>query len=336
MLISFIIPIYNVSPYLRKCLDSVNSQGLAEDDYEVIMVNDGSTDSSPEICREYALNYKNFRLINQDNSGLSAARNSGLSKALGQYVFFVDSDDYLVDGSIAAVLTLLGNKLFEYDVVRFYSSYQGEKLSLGDSLKIELKCCGHDYLKRYKGSMPGFCWLYLISRSFLEQHNLYFKQYIIEDIPFTYSLFLSNPRVVSVNQHVYTYVLRSGNLTSKLSKEHCMKLLSDYIDTSTFLLEKADRYGDEYLRQAILFSLRSKSYLYSRSLSASMNYEQFVAFKNKVESVQLYPFHYSNRRIEKVLNFIFHYFPIYKLSSIAYIYLGQPFISHRRRMLSKA
>jgi len=94
--ISIIVPIYNVEKYLRECLDSIVNQDMTLTDYEIILVNDGSTDGSGEIAKEYALHYENVSYYEQKNRGQSVARNLGIEKAVGEYIMFVDSDDYLM------------------------------------------------------------------------------------------------------------------------------------------------------------------------------------------------------------------------------------------------
>ena len=91
--ISLIIPVYNVEKYIHKTLDSVLAQTFT--DYEVIMINDGSTDGSLAVLKEYASKYENFKLIDQNNCGLSRARNVGVNAAVGDYIAFLDSDDFL-------------------------------------------------------------------------------------------------------------------------------------------------------------------------------------------------------------------------------------------------
>lgn len=92
---SIIIPVYNVEPYLRRCVDSVLSQSF--NDYEVILVDDGSPDRCGEICDEYARNNKSVKCIHRENGGISVARNTGLNAATGEYVIFIDSDDMWSD-----------------------------------------------------------------------------------------------------------------------------------------------------------------------------------------------------------------------------------------------
>ena len=93
--LSVIVPIYNVENYLHKCIDSLLQQDLSADEYEIILVDDGSPDRCGEICDEYATKHSNVQVIHRENGGLGAARNSGIDVAQGIFVQFVDSDDYL-------------------------------------------------------------------------------------------------------------------------------------------------------------------------------------------------------------------------------------------------
>lgn len=114
MIISIIIPVYNTAQYLRHCLQSVVDQKLA--DYEVILVNDASTDNSLGICIEWCESYPEFRIISHThNRGLSEARNTGLQHASGQFVSFLDSDDFLAPGTLSAALDEIGDA----DVLEF-------------------------------------------------------------------------------------------------------------------------------------------------------------------------------------------------------------------------
>ena len=95
-LVSIIIPVYNAEHTLCKCLDSILEQDF--NNYEIILVNDGSKDSSPDICNEYGSKYHNISIINQNNAGVSSARNAGLDVAKGDWITFIDSDDYIEVG----------------------------------------------------------------------------------------------------------------------------------------------------------------------------------------------------------------------------------------------
>lgn len=97
MKLSIIIPVYNVERYLRQCLESCLSQDVPKSQYEVIIVNDGSPDNSQAIIDEYSSKYDNVRVLKKKNGGLSSARNAGLNIASGDYIWFVDSDDWVAD-----------------------------------------------------------------------------------------------------------------------------------------------------------------------------------------------------------------------------------------------
>ncbi len=92
---SFLIPVYNVEPYLHKCIDSLITQDYPSEEYEIVLVDDGSTDGSPKICDDYAMNHSNIRVIHQDNRGLLQARKTGVENSNSYYLVFVDSDDYV-------------------------------------------------------------------------------------------------------------------------------------------------------------------------------------------------------------------------------------------------
>ena len=116
MKLSIIIPVYNVEQYIDECLHSVTSQGRTEDDYEIIVVNDGTLDNSMDIVDRYVCQHENISVIHQSNSGLSIARNTGLQHACGEYVWFVDSDDWIAEDALSFLFPLLDNGI---DVLAF-------------------------------------------------------------------------------------------------------------------------------------------------------------------------------------------------------------------------
>lgn len=124
LVISIIIPIFNAQPYLRKCLDSIISENI-ENIIEIILVNDGSSDGSKEIAIEYYNSYSNIRIINQDNQGAFLARNNGLVHARGEYVIFLDADDYLLEGTIEHLIRVVRKQ--NYDIVFFDVKLIGQK-----------------------------------------------------------------------------------------------------------------------------------------------------------------------------------------------------------------
>ena len=111
--ISFILPAYNVDKYIEACVVSIENQDLPMDQYEVIVVNDGSTDSTLEVVQKLALLYSNIRVINQQNQGVSIARNNGFKITRGKYIWFVDPDDTITKNCLGTLVSTMDNSDFE-------------------------------------------------------------------------------------------------------------------------------------------------------------------------------------------------------------------------------
>ena len=135
MKLSIIVPVYNTEEYLKECLDSVTPQ--LTDDMEVILVNDGSTDGSQKICEEYQEKYSQVRLINQQNQGLSAARNTGIHEAVGDYLLFIDSDDFIATSVLRDLIQFANNQdVIFLDAVKYYREDWQEPLAEGYQQKF--------------------------------------------------------------------------------------------------------------------------------------------------------------------------------------------------------
>lgn len=133
MKLSIVIPVYGVESTLDRCLKSVMDQSFA--DYEVILVDDGSTDLSPQLCDDWARKDPRIKVVHQQNGGLSAARNTGIEQAQGDYITFIDSDDYIGEGTLETVMSRLDDSidLIEYPIWRFYGAPHQSLLQLTDT-----------------------------------------------------------------------------------------------------------------------------------------------------------------------------------------------------------
>ena len=225
--LSIILPVYNVKEYLQKCLDSM----LVDNQFtgQVICVNDGSTDGSLAILEDYAGKYPNIEIISQPNAGLSAARNAGLKHATGDYVMFVDSDDWLFPNSIdKACRQIDGEDVIYFNAKKYYEDTQ----TFDADCDIEgLKHIdGQTYLASiYKRprNVPNVCVVGgLYKRSFLVENNLYNEPGIFhEDNYFTPQVLLAAKNVSSINEYVYVYRVREGSITRKVTEKHIKDLI---------------------------------------------------------------------------------------------------------------
>lgn len=241
-LLSIVIPVYNVEAYLRQCLDSVLKSDGAQN-CEVILVNDGSTDSSPEICREYTEQYGNVRLVNQPNQGLSEARNTGIRHATGKYILFLDSDDFLYEGSLKYILSNIEGSTTDIFLGRAYKYYQDTdtyRLSQKDYVPLAGKKPAEAFLTLISGNDFWFAaWLVIIEREFLLSHNLFFMKGIYhEDELWVPSVFMTAATIGFMNKGFYCYRLnRAGSIVSKPN----IKLLFDKLIVGEKLEEFASR-----------------------------------------------------------------------------------------------
>jgi len=195
-LISIIIPVYNCSIYINKCIDSIiNQKGV---DYEILLIDDGSTDSSGNICDLYAKKHKNIMVYHKENEGVSAARNTGLDNCHGEYITYVDSDDFLEPN----VLSLMLKKLLELDVDIIIGSfnkvssegdlYPSIQNTDGDSLLDANEIVEYriSYLRNpRKNQMLMICWAKLLRMSIIGKNNIRFDTSldIGEDMNFNFN-----------------------------------------------------------------------------------------------------------------------------------------------------
>lgn len=225
LILSIIVPIYNVEAYLARCLDSVYSQALPLVNYELICVNDGSTDNSLSILESYSSRFPNLRIISQANAGLSAARNTGIKNATGEYLIFLDSDDTLEPHAVERIyFQLLRNK---YDVLvgnLVWVENGQRRLSAPLACSVLANICnGQDaYVKmKQSGTYVPNAYNYIVRRQYLLEHNLYFEEGIyFEDEVWTPQLFASARLVGAIDFCHYDYILRPNSImTSAMSPQ---------------------------------------------------------------------------------------------------------------------
>lgn len=222
--ISVIVPVYNVAAYLPQCLDSILSQDY--EDLEIILIDDGSADASGCICDRYAQKDPRIHVIHQKNGGAASAKNAGLRIATGEYLAFVDSDDYLEPGAYGFLMNILretGADAVQGSFREIYRNHTEEQRIPGETLEE------YGYLLRFpKDFSCALLWNKLYRRQIF--HGVFFEEgHKIDDEYFTYQGFLQPRKVVRADHIVYNYRKRASSVMS--SPASAEQLVLDCLDS---------------------------------------------------------------------------------------------------------
>ena len=206
-LLTVVIPVYNVEKYLDRCLKSILIQEWKN--YDIILVDDGSTDRSPQICDDYVKAYDFISVIHKKNGGLSEARNTGLSQAKGEYIYFPDSDDWIEPDTFIALAEALESQKF--DVISFNREFvKGEEeVIISDPVETQVFNGKDAFVHMLKHSyITGFANDKIYRKSLFVDHDILFpKGKYYEDLGTNYKLFLSAKKVYATNQKYYHYLI---------------------------------------------------------------------------------------------------------------------------------
>ena len=305
MKLSVIVPIYRVEKYLRKCVDSLLHQDLISDEYEIILVDDGSPDACGRIADEYASTYPNIRAIHQKNGGLSVARNTGLVAAEGEYVQFVDSDDYLLPDVIPGLLHRMEEE--NLDVLRF--NYQnvnesGEAYEPYKDIKPFVDytdgiCDGKVFLNERLG-YACYAVQFIIRKEILTANNIIFKPGIrFEDTEWTPRMLLCASRVTSTDKMVYCYLLRSGSITNSCFIEGKRKIVEDKLHLIESLKKQKKESGNMLWFDGMI-SLTAISTLVMVSTDFYKERRSYLREFRRLGVLPLSLYHISERSARKV------------------------------------
>ena len=302
--LSIIVPIYGVEQYLRKCVDSLLAQDLPSSDYEIILVDDQSPDDCPQICDEYAKKSQEsraksqelpcIRVIHRKNGGLSAARNSGIEIAQGDYLMFVDSDDYIEPNVFKGLLEQVERD--KLDVLRYRLQYLNPQYEVYNPYKSD-PFKDNDYSEEVtdgvtflntRMSTACYAWAFVLKRELLDgcifTPGIYF-----EDTDWTPRMLCKANRVASTNTVVYNYLQREGSITNAVNRSKQKKVLDDKIHLIATLqqqatdLKKSGRYNRWY-RDMISNNVVSIIGMLSVEF-----YDEYDAYLSQLQQLQIYP-----------------------------------------------
>lgn len=237
-LISIIVPVYRVEEYLQRCVDSILAQTY--ENLEIILVDDGSPDGCPEICDAYARKDQRVKVIHQENAGLSGARNAGIDLAKGEYLAFVDSDDYVAPDFIEALYEVLQETGCAIGQCRF-AYVQGERLENEDNRSLRIyrgeSLMEQLYASEDEATYFVVAWNKLYRRELFEQIR-YPKGRIHEDEATTYRLFHEGRKLAFLDRALYGYFTQNtGSITSRFSKKR-LEWLKAHEERIIFFKEK--------------------------------------------------------------------------------------------------
>lgn len=217
-LISIIVPVYNVEKYIRTCIESIYRQNIDESLFEVIIVNDGTTDRSMEKIQDIISAHPNISVINQENLSLSVARNNGIAKAKGEYILMPDSDDLLVDDSLSLILEIALDSKADIIVADFLEMTT-EEIETHKSVRqmkwhVEEKS-GERLLIEDLNPRQCYVWRSLFRREFLQENHIVFVPQIrYQDVPFTHECYLKAKKCMRVSRYMNIY--RRGHESATL------------------------------------------------------------------------------------------------------------------------
>lgn len=235
--LSIIVPVYNVEDYVRPCIESIFRQGLDEDFFEVIIVNDGTEDRSIEVIQDIIEMHENITVINQENQGLSVARNNGIAVAKGEYILMPDSDDLLIENSLKPLLEKAQETKADM-VTANYISMSSEEIKAIKKCPVEQtakpvfeESSGPQMYVDHYQPYRSYVWRILFKRNFLLDNNIYFSPGIsFEDIPFTHECYLKAKLCLKTSWRLNIYRIRHdstsfpGNFSRKKAKDYCMAI----------------------------------------------------------------------------------------------------------------
>jgi len=300
MLFSLVIPIYNVEKYLERCVKSLLNQDLKTGEYEIILVNDGTKDNSLSIAKKFETENINIKVISQANKGLSGARNTGLKNAIGKYVWFIDSDDSIVNNCLKGLYDFLEAGNLDIAHIGFTHYFNdGSEKSYQPKLHPAGVVTGEKFFSEIH-TVPT-AWSFIHNRKSLTDNNLEFFEGIIhEDEEFLPRVMFYAKRVQSWSKQLYAYfensssIMGTKSLKSDLNKcvvlqnfqnflqsHNCSPAFINGLNYRAFIIFQTILMPTNFLKhsqkdQALLFTRLKNSYFYPIRWSGPLNIKFFL------------------------------------------------------------
>lgn len=300
--LSFIVPVYNTEKYISRCLDSLIAQNLQKKDYDIIVVDDGSTDNSRNIIEDYVSKNDNIILITQKNSGQSAARNAGLDRANSAYIWFIDSDDWIAENCLDLLVKIAKTDDLDAFCVAPSRPFNGDfRKEFSPEKHLGRLRTGIEVLKY--DDYPIGVWCYILKKKLILDNKIGFLNGVyFEDEDYTLKvLFYARSIRIINDMSVYSYYIRSDSVCRTISEKHIFDKLFVCFSLSGFL-DTVVRNDDVVLRDIF----EGKVYhLFitgiNESLLKDFDKNVFRGYIEKAKKLNLYPVKYRAKNLKELL-----------------------------------
>ncbi len=283
-LISVIVPIFKVERYLKKCIESIINQTYSN--LQIILIDDGSPDKCGKICEKYAAKDNRIQVVHKENGGLSDARNVGISIAKGEYIGFVDSDDYLENNMYEYLFNLLNLHNADVSICNFYNVIEGKQKinNIDDGIKIYNKV---DILKEIllDETIQSYAWNKLYKKSLF--NNIKYpvgKTY--EDIGTTFYILENCNKVAVTGKPLYNYVKRKNSIVNVISEKTIIDYIELVIKRYKYINEnysELENYNNKYLLKILKTAYMDISKLVTISLDLQEKYNELRELTKTIE-----------------------------------------------------
>lgn len=298
-MISIIVPVYNVERYLSRCIDSILSQTYS--DFELLLINDGSSDSSGIICDRYARQDERIRVFHKENAGVVSARNLGLDKAVGEWVTFVDSDDWIDQNMYQTLYNEAISAQSDFVLCDFYLYYSPDNKTLYKA--VSTKGLKEDIIRNYILSFTSLCNI-LVHRSLYEKNHLRIPEglTVCEDFWLSVQLLYHAKKISSVDVPLYFY--NRENVNSILNNPNTTRYISEckvYLDIISFF--RKEKVLDLFQKEISWRILKSKQDLI---LDPSRHKEFLELYPNSHKYILSCPSFFCSRRMKFLMWLLVH------------------------------
>lgn len=329
--LSIIIPVYNAEKYLQACFDSIKRQKFA--DYEVIIIDDGATDNSPEICDKYAENDNRVKVYHLQNGGASRARNIGFNKANGKYVYCIDNDDCIYDEYyFTRIYDYLSKN--EVDILQTGATYISDEKNAKETVvdyndapkfsinEIEIIV---DWLVK-NNKYETSCWTKIIKTDFLRENKLYFDEsLVVEDFDWNMRFLQCIKSYGILKSASYIHIFRQGSITSAKGA----KRQKNCIDQIVTIKKYADLFQTKDFSTQLnksLLSFLAYQYYITIGLASTLDKEYKKGIKKSLKEIR-YIIKFSSGKRQKLLKLVYNFFGFNALTFVLSYYYNH----HRKR-----